>query len=435
MGYASNLLWWEETKSLGSHPGLESIDLVLKLLSSPQNDFKSIHVTGTNGKGSTSAMVASILRSSGYNVGLFTSPYLSHWSENIVVNGVEITEEQMETILGAVREKVNQIDDTGERYLTHFEILVAACFLYFKERGVDYAVIEVGMGGRNDATNVIPSSVSIVTNVSLEHTAWLGDTVEKIAENKSDILRRGTSLVTASINPQVINILERVAKEKNSQLIRVGKDYIPVPTRVSLTEQSFQLVTPSGQISNLEIPLLGTHQLLNASCAVAAVQSLDDPRVTDSAIRDGLRSVIWPGRFEIIEKKPLIILDGAKDSHAIQKLSETVKTFLPGLDLFTIISISNDKDYSLMVRYLADITGRFILTEHRVKSRTATTEQLEEVIKKTGVPYEIVLPVHNAIESAKSHAMDEDAILITGSVFLVGEAREYWFPTHSRSSG
>jgi dihydrofolate synthase/folylpolyglutamate synthase len=307
--------------------------------------------------------------------------------------------------------------------------------MYFKEREIDYAIIEVGMGGQDDATNVIPSSVSILTNVSLEHTTWLGDTVEEIAENKSGILRNGTGLVTASIHPKVLGVLERVTNEKDSELVRVGVDYIPVPTKIDLTGQEFHLVTPAGQISDLVIPLLGTHQVLNASCAVAAALYLNDPRISESSIREGLSSVVWPGRFEIMEKKPLIILDGAKDAKAARRLSETVKTYLPGLDLFTVISTSSDKDIVSMVRSLADVTGRFIITEHRIKARTATAEQIEEAVKKTGVPYEIVIPVRKAIETAKSYALEDDAILIAGSVFLVGEAREYWYPPHSRSSG
>lgn len=435
LGELSNIMWWEETKNYGSQPGLESVEALLELFASPQNKYKSIHVTGTNGKGSTSAMTASILRASGYSVGLFTSPHLSSWTESIVVDGEEITEEEMGKVLGKIRAKVGELESLGVRHPTHFEVLVAACFLYFNERGVDYAVIEVGMGGRDDATNVIPSSVSVLTNVSLEHTAWLGDTIEKIAKVKSGILRNGTTLVTASIHSGVIEVLEKTTQERESTLIRVGVDYIPIPSKIDLTGQIFHLSTPMGMINDLEIPLLGVHQILNASCAVAAARQLGDPRITENHVREGLKSVVWPGRFEIMERRPIVILDGAKDAMAAQRLTETVKTYLLGLDLFTIISTSSDKDYDAMVRSLADVTGRFIITEHRVKSRTATAEQIEEAVKKTGVPYDIVLPVHKAIDAAKSYALEEDAILVAGSVFLVGEAREYWYPPHSTSSG
>ncbi len=434
MGGLSNIEWWEETRKLGMKPGLESVKTLLRLLGSPQDAYRSIHVTGTNGKGSTSAMAASILRESGYWVGLFTSPHLSSWTEGVNVGGEDISVEEMEAVLGAVRSKVDELPGLDVRLPTHFEVLVAACFLYFKERGVEYAVVEVGMGGRDDATNVIPSSVSVLTNVSLEHTAWLGGTVEEIARVKAGILREGTAIVTAEAQPEVINVIELVAVEKNSELIRVWRDYIPIPSMIDLGSQGFHLVTPDGQINDLRIPLLGTHQVLNASCAVAAVRYLNDPRINEEAIREGLRKVVWPGRFEIVARKPLVVLDGAKDARAAERLKETVRTYLPGLDVFTVIAISSDKDIESMVRSLADVTGRFIITEHRVKARTATAEQIEEVVKKTGVPYEIVVPVHRAIESALELALESDVILVAGSVFLVGEAREYWHP-HSSNSG
>jgi len=433
MGELSNIEWWEETKRLGMRPGLDSIKTLLRLLGSPQDSYKSVHVTGTNGKGSTSAMTASILRESGYRVGLFTSPHLSSWTENVNVDGDDISFEEMDAVLGTVRSKVDELDGLGVRHPTHFEVLVAACFLHFKERGVDYAVIEVGMGGRDDATNVIPSSVSVLTNVSLEHTAWLGDTVEKIARVKAGILREGTAIVTAAIQPEVINVLETVAAEKKSELIRVGQDYIPIPSMIDLGSQGFHLVTPDGQISDLRIPLLGTHQILNAACAVAAVHYLDDSNINEGAIREGLKKVRWPGRFEIVARNPLVILDGAKDARAAERLKETVRTYLPGLDVFTVFGVSSDKDIGSMVRSLADVTGRFIITEHRVRERTASAAVIEEAVEKTGVPYEVVVPVHSALETALGIALETDVILIAGSVFLVGEAREYWHPYSSRS--
>ena len=433
MGGLSNIEWWEETKKLGMRPGLDSIKTLLRLLGSPQDEYRAVHVTGTNGKGSTSAMTASILRESGHGVGLFTSPHLSSWTESVNVDGEDVSVEEMDDVLGTVRSKVDELDGLGIRHPTHFEVLVAACFLYFKERQVDYAVIEVGMGGRDDATNVIPSSVSVLTNVSLEHTAWLGDTVEKIARVKAGILREGTAIVTAATQPEVINVLETVAAEKDSGLIRVGREYIPIPSMIDLGIQGFHLVTPDGQINGLRIPLLGTHQVLNAACAVAAVSYLGDQKVNEGTIREGLKKVIWPGRFEIVARKPLVILDGAKDARAAERLKETVRTYLPGLDVFTVIGVSSDKDIGSMVRSLADVTGRFIITEHRVKARTASAAMIEAVVEKTGVPYEVVVPVHRAIESAKEMALESDVILIAGSVFLVGEAREYWYPHSSRS--
>lgn len=427
-----NIAWWEWTKTLGSKPGLEPIKATLRHLGEPQDGFKSVHVTGTNGKGSTAAMTASILLESGYSVGLFTSPHLSSWTESIVVDGDEITRGEMEEVLGRVREAVDSL--TGARHPTHFEVLTAAAFTYFKDRGVEYAVVEVGMGGVDDATNVIPSSVSVLTNVSLEHTEWLGDTVEEIARAKAGILREGTALVTAVGQPEVIEVINNVASEMNSDVIRVGVNYIPVPVRLDLGSQRFHLATPNGEIRDLEVPLLGVHQLLNASCAVAAAQRLRDPKVTEETIREGLRKAKWPGRFEIVARKPLIVLDGAKDARATERLRDTVTTILPGVDVFTVFGASSDKDIEAMTRSLADVTGRFFITEHRVKARTATVERIEEAVEKTCVPYEVAVPVRKAVEKALELALEGDAVLVTGSVFLVGEAREIW-RSHSSNSG
>jgi len=429
MGELSNIAWWEKTKNLGSKPGLLSIETLLRLLGTPQNDFNSVHVTGTNGKGSTSAMTASILQESGYRVGLFTSPHLSSWTESININGEVISVDEMEDVLGSIRSKMDELESLGIRSPTSFEVLVAACFLHFRKKIVDYAVIEVGMGGRNDATNVIPSRVSVLTNVSLEHTTWLGETVDEIARVKAGILRNNTAIVTAATQSDVLCVLEIIAAEKNSLLMRVGRDYIPIPTRIDLNGQNFHLVTPIYDFENLRLPLLGTHQTYNAACAVAAVQFLDDPNINHKTIIEGLKKVQWPGRFEIIAMKPLVILDGAKDALAAKRLKETVKTYLPELDIFTVISTSSDKDIESIVKSLAEVTGRFIITEHRIKSRTASAKQIEEAIKKTGIPYDIVIPVHCAIDSAIEMALKDDAILITGSIFLVGEAREYWKPS------
>ncbi len=433
MGALPNLDWWEKTRIHGSQPGLESIQVLLDLLGSPQNVFKSIHVTGTNGKGSTSAMIASILRESGYHVGLFTSPHLSRFTENIVIDGVEITESQMDDVLGRVKDKIVELESLDRRHPTHFEVQVAACFQYFMENEVDIAVIEVGMGGRDDATNVIPSSVSVLTNVSLEHSSWLGDTVEEIAEVKAGILRHGTALVTAASQEEVLQILERITQKQGSSLIRVGVEYLPFSSTMNLTSQTFHLSTPHSLLLDLETPLLGNHQIFNASCAVAAVQFLNDPKITNESIHRGLSKVVWRGRFEIMKTKPFVLLDGAKDVKAIESLTETVNHLIPHMNLITVISTSSDKNYISMVDQLADITTHFIVTEHRVTSRTATVEEIEEAVKRTGVPYEVMTPVQSAIKGAIARAGKLDAVLITGSVFLVGEAREYWHPQLSSS--
>ena len=418
--------WFESLKTYGSKPGLHPVRGLLKLLKNPQLSYDSIHVTGTNGKGSSTAMIASILRESNYNVGVFTSPHLSKINESIKVNDQKITNSDMEKILAEIKEKCHLLQNNDVRHTTHFEVLVALAYTYFREKEVDIAVVEVGMGGRDDATNVIDSLASIVTNVSLEHTQWLGETIEKITENKASILNHNSILITATTQPPVIQKLQEVANKKNSSFLRVDNEYKIKPETQSLDKQQFSIQTPYRTLKHLSTPLLGEHQLRNAACAIAAVEAAQGKgyTITEENIHKGLASVYWPGRFEIMKKRPLIILDGAKDAAAIQALCSTIKQYLPCKHLITVLGISSDKAHSIMIESLSEITDHFILTEHRIESRTAKAVNLQVIAEKTGKTTEIATPIALAIEKAKKLARPESVILVTGSVFLIGEARE-----------
>ncbi len=426
----SNLDWFEYLKIYGSKPGLQTVKELLKLLDDPQTGFESIHVTGTNGKGSTAAMTASILQASGYKVGMFTSPHLSDMRESIKVNNQDIPIASMEKYLAVIRKKVLVLTSRGIRHPTQFEVLISLAFMHFAAEEVDIAVVEVGRGGRDDATNVLDSLASIVTNVSLEHTEWLGDTVEEIAENKAGILNEGTVLITASNDPKVVSTLSRIADQKNSILLQVGKDIEITSENKNLQGQQFTVKTSKQTLSHLTIPLLGDHQLRNAACAIAAIEEAQKKgfQIPVEGFQKGLADVSWPGRFEIVEKNPLIVLDGAKDPYAMRALVETVKQYLPNKHIHTILGISSDKDHESMIQSLNEITQEFILTEHRVRSRTAAAENLEKIAHKTGKPAKIIIPVAEAVTETKKHVKPDDVILVTGSVFLIGEAREIWYP-------
>ncbi len=426
----SNLDWFEYLKTYGSKPGLQPVKKLLKMLGDPQNDFESIHMTGTNGKGSTTAMTASILRSAGYKTGMFTSPHLSRISESIKINDDEIPQFQMENILGVIREKIEVLVSQGTRHPTQFEVLVTLAYTYFSQQKVDIAVIEVGMGGRDDATNVIDSLASIVTNISLEHTQWLGQTLEAIAETKAGILRNGTQLITAATQPVVLAKLREIADQNDSLLITVDKDIQIIPEKSSMEGQLFTVISSTQTYSHLFLPLLGAHQQRNAACAIAAIEAAQKRgfKITPEAIRLGLMSVTWLGRFEVMEKDPLIILDGAKDAAAVKALVDTVKQNLSGRRIITILGVSSDKAHQLMIQNLAEITDQFILTEHRIQNRTAKAAYLETIAEKTGKPTKSITPVCDAIKYARQIADTDEVILVTGSVFLVGEARERWYP-------
>lgn len=424
------LTWFIDTQRLGSKPGLGPIRKLLELVGNPEKRFTSIHVTGTNGKGSTAAISASIIKAAGYRVGLFTSPHLSHFTESIQVNGEPISLDRTAETLRKIQEAVYAMLSSGFRHPTQFEILTALAFQCFADAAVDYAVVEVGMGGIDDATNVIEGKVFVITNVSLEHVQWLGDTVEKIAEAKAGIIKPGGVLVTAAAQPPVLALLEDICRDRGCRMLTVGREVQVSERAKSPVGQRFTVTTPNNTYKDLETSLLGGHQAINAACAVAAAESLNlygaDIRV--EAAYKGLRDVVWPGRLEVIQRKPLVVLDGAKDLEAVKALVDAVEENFTPRKLTTVISISSDKNIAGMIACLAEITDMFVVTRHRVSNRAADTETIAAQIRNLGVPYEVIEKPADAIESAIRRSSEQDMVLVTGSVFFVGEARELWHP-------
>lgn len=421
--------WLEDTKKLGSKPGLESISELLGLLGNPQDEYKSIHVTGTNGKGSTSAITASILKAAGYRVGLFTSPHLSRITESIQVNRDEIPDDKIQAIIELIREKIPVLESSGVRHPTHFEVLTTIAFQYFAEEGVDFAVVEVGLGGRDDATNVIRSDVSIITNISLEHTHILGDTKLEIAKIKAGIIKPNTALITAEKDPTIINFFKEYCHERNSKMLQVGSELRPVLNESSINGVNFNLEAGDLRYEGLQLSLIGEHQMLNAACAIGAVAVLKENgcNVSETSIREGLVSVVWPGRLEIVGREPLIVLDGAKDLMAARALRRAVLDVFDFDRLFMVVSFSSDKDIEGMLGQWTDLTDFFFVTSHRIKTRAAEPLVISDVLSKLEARYEVVPVVSDAIERARELASVNDLIVVSGSVFLVGEAREVWF--------
>lgn len=425
--------WLNQTQALGSKPGLDAIKRLLTRMGDPQRDFKTVHVTGTNGKGSTAAFIDSVLREAGYKVGKFTSPHLSSFNERITVNGVNIEQEAMTRILGEIRGTVTQMVDSGEaRHPTFFEITTALAFKHFSMSHVDVVVLEVGMGGRRDATNVVDAQVSIVTNVSLEHTHVLGDTLSAIAREKAGIIKKGGTAVTATKLEEVYRVIREVSEENGSTLIRVGEHVTAERTASSINEQTFNYTGLHRSLQDLSIPLLGEHQVTNAATALAAVEALEryGVKVSDKAIRAGLRKVRWHGRLELVQRNPLVLLDSAKDLQAVKSVVKTVKEF--DYDrLIVVVSISSDKNIPGMIGELCSIGSEFIVTEHRVKHRAVDPEVIASLLDETSKPYMVIKSVPEAVSKAVEKAGVDDMVLVIGSTFLIGEVREVWYPPES----
>jgi dihydrofolate synthase/folylpolyglutamate synthase len=427
MNYDEAVEWLFSIRRLGAERTLEPVYGLLKPLGDPYKSFKSIHVTGTNGKGSTSAMIASILRAAGYKVGLFTSPHLMEFTERIVVDGEQIPRADVVRLLERIRPIVEELHKGPEPIRPlFFDIVTAMAFKYFKEVCVDFAVLEVGMGGRLDATNVVQPLVSVITNVSLEHTEVLGNTVLEIAREKGGIIKPGGVLVTATQDDEVYALFKEICGRLGSRIFRVGKDITFRKGISSLEGQSLRIKGLRGSY-DLFTPLLGDHQLLNASAAVGAVEALSfsGVDVPAEAIARGLREVRWPGRLEVMQRRPLVVLDSAKDAEAMRALKEAVKGFRHRR-LIVVVSISSDKNIPLMIGYLTEVADRFIVTTHSVMGRAARPNIIVDEVTRHGKPCEVIAGVDEAVDRAISLAGEDDMVLVTGSVFLVGEARRRW---------
>ena len=435
MSYDEALGWLFGIKRFGSKLGLKYISHLLGLIGNPQEDFKSVHVAGTSGKGSTTAMIASILGAAGYKVGMFTSPHLSSFTERIVVDGRQIPVEYVVRVVNEIKPHVDQMARDPElRHPTFFEVVTAMAFKYFAEQRVDLAVVEAGMGGKLDATNVVHSLVSVITNVSLEHTDVLGKTALEIAEKKAGIIKEGGVLITATEDDEVFALFSEVCKRKGSRIFRVGKDIRFRKLCSSLEGQSFQIDGLVNRFDALFIPLLGDHQLLNAASAVGAVEALGfhGIKILREAIEEGLRSVRWPGRLEIVQRHPMVVLDCAKDPEAARAVKEALSKEFRYDRLIAVVSISSDKHIPAMIEQLAQVADLFLITSHGVMGRAADPALIAEEVKQHSKPYEIVANVRGAVKRAMELASEDDLICVVGSVFLVGEARELWIEPANR---
>ncbi len=435
MNYIEATEWLFKQRRSGGKRELSNVKCLLSQLDDPWKKFRSIHVTGTNGKGSTTAIIASILDAAGYRVGMFTSPHLSDFTERIVVDSRPISAEEVARLIEEVKPLVEQISKESRfGHLGFFEIATAIAFQHFAKCEVDFAVLEAGMGGRVDATNVVNAIISVITNVSLEHTETLGDTVLKIATEKAGIIKPGGILVTATEDDNVFALFKSICDKKHSRIFRV-RDHIRFrKLDSSLDGQNFCLEGILNKFDELFTPLLGDHQLTNAASAVGAVEALSfyDVSIPADAIVEGLRSVKWPGRLEIMQHHPLVVLDCAKDTDAARALKTSLLNDFEYERLFIVVSISSDKHISSMIEQFAEAADHFIVTSHTVMCRAADPLKVGREIEKHRKPYEIVADVRNAVERALELATDKDLICITGSVFLVGEARQLWTPHHPK---
>jgi dihydrofolate synthase/folylpolyglutamate synthase len=395
--------------------GLDTMKEILERLGNPEKKFIVIHVAGTNGKGSVASYLTRILALSGYRTGLYTSPHLVRFNERIQINGEMITDAEVVTSYNRV-----EAANVGERSGTFFELTTAMAFDLFADKGVDVAVIETGMGGRLDATNIVTPILSIITNVSLEHKDHLGDTIAKIAYEKAGIIKEGIPAIVGVRQASAIGVVEETAREIDAPVIRLGRDI-----HIRRSGNKFNFRCNGMAISDLSTSLLGQHQVENAALAVAACGELrKDNRfnISDDAIRDGLGSTFWPGRLERISSTPETIIDGAHNPAAVKVLVSYLEEAQKGRDITLVTGILDDKAYQKMFANILPLCRRVILVEAQTE-RSIDPESMRSDASKYVRDVSVIRNIEEAITSARATARAGELILIAGSLYVAGEAR------------
>jgi dihydrofolate synthase/folylpolyglutamate synthase len=444
--YLDSLINYERTNHFPySQLRLQRISHLCELLGNPHRSGKFIHIAGTKGKGSTSAMVAFMLKEAGFKVGLFTSPHLSDLRERIRVlipdsDGFDLQTDEFEGMMS--REDLSRLvkrikpcieemrKDQTLGAPTFFEVYTALAFLYFKESKVDFAVLETGLGGRLDATNICSSIVCGITPISLDHTRRLGDTLREIAKEKAGIIKGESPTVISSLQEkEALEVIRQRSKDCGAKLYEVGRDILFESLGCNRQEQLFNVITMFQEHPHLRMKLLGEHQLANAACAIGIIESLRSYGiyVSDSDIREGLKKTAWPGRFEIASHHPLIVLDGAQNQASAAALRKTVEKFFSGYEVMLILGISKDKDIEGVLRELIPLSKDVILTKAD-NPRAAQPRDIKELIIAKGLGarlgrIHLSQNIKEALDLALACWDPKELLLITGSLFLVGEAR------------
>lgn len=422
-GYQRSLDYLYGLEKFGMIFGLTKVEEILEAVGNPHREIQAIHIGGTNGKGSTAAIIASILRREGYRVGLYTSPHLIRFTERMKVNEKEIEKEEVASLTEWMRERIETAGIAPP--FTFFDFTTAMAFLYFKQKMVDLAVLEVGLGGRLDSTNVIDPLLSIITNIGKDHEDVLGKGILRIAREKAGIIKESRPLITAATQPQVLRLFSKICREKKAPFFRVGKEF----RYVLAGEGSFSYEGLHRKLWGLSLNLRGLHQMINATTALGAMEILDDLgyRVSNDAMTEGLKEVDWPGRLEVVCSSPRVLLDGAHNPDGALSLKESLEKDFEYHHLVLLIGIMKDKDVHSILHSLSPLADRIILTRPGM-DRAASPALLRKALGRNGKKAEVIEDFRKAIDKGLSLTGEEDILCITGSLYTVGEARSYFLP-------
>lgn len=399
----------------GSVPGLSRTRELLKRLGDPQRKLKFIHIAGTNGKGSTAAMLDSVLRAAGYRSGLYTSPFITCFNERMQVNGEMISDEELAEITEQVRPHAEAMDD----HPTEFELVTAIAMVYFARHACDIVVLEVGLGGELDSTNVIDTpEVAVICNIGYDHTEVLGDTLEKIAQAKAGIIKGGDAVIYRGAYSVEAVFAER-CRATGATLHKADFDGL------RLLHSSFEgQVFDCGERKALELPLLGRHQLKNAAVVLGAVDVLTKNgwHISEQQLRTGLKTVTWPGRFELLRKAPVFIVDGGHNPQCIEALAKNIADYLPDMPITGLTGVMADKDYADMYRIVAPYITRFV-TVTPCNPRALPAEKLADALARYGKPVTACGNVAEGVRTAIAQTEPNGAVVAFGSLYMVGDIR------------
>ncbi len=400
---------------------LDRMRVLARRLGNPQHAFPSLHIAGSKGKGSTSAMVAAVLQAAGFRTGLYTSPHLHTFRERMQINQALIPRERLVRLWRKIQPTVQTLPGT-----TTFEIITALAFLHFARPPVDWAVLEVGLGGRLDATNIIHPTACAITPLGLEHTRLLGTTLEAIAQEKAGIIKPEVPVITAPQAPEAMAVIERAAAQAQAPLIRVGEDWRWRIRQIHARGLQLDIYGPHSTIRGIQLPLTGAHQAINATVAVALLHALNLPHLTPQVIREGLARTYWPGRLEWLPSRPSVLLDAAHSPQSAARLRQALPLY-PRKRLILLFGASADKNIPAILDELAPQADAIILTRS-FHPRAADPQHLFDLVhaRFPHIPHHLTHDVAPGLELAFSLAQEEDMILVTGSIFVVAAAREAW---------
>lgn len=428
MDFDQAISYLQNLTKFGMNFGLGRITELLNRLDNPQETLRIIHIGGTNGKGSTSAILNSVLQAGGYRVGVFTSPHLHSYTERYRINGREIEHQVIAGLIAEVRPHLENMVAEGFEHPTEFEVSTALAFMYFAREQVDFLMLEVGLGGAIDSTNVVTPLISVITNIGMDHMDYLGNSIAEIARVKAGIIKSGVPVVTAAERQEALEVIREAAREKGAALVQVGGQVRWEVKSTSMEGLSMDWWGRTQSLSGLIIPLLGRHQAVNAATALAVVEALGELgslSLNERQIREGLAATRWPARLEIVQRAPLVVIDGAHNLDGAKTLRQALQEFFRYQDLILVIGMLGDKEREKVVAELAPLAKAVVVTKPN-SPRAGDWQNLAVEVRKYVSQVYLIENIREAVDNGIALAGPLDLVCITGSLYMVAEAREKW---------